>query len=190
MTKKEADKFIDKAIGYAFECHESTNHRYGKNGEHPYSFHLIKANNAGAKFSLLITPNDFRTKAIVRASVYCHDVIEDTRQTFNDVKKVLGEEVAEIVYALTNEKGRNRKERANKKYYDGIKATPYAVFVKLCDRIANVEYSKESGSSMLDKYRQEYPEFMEALYEKGTPYQEMWDYLSELLEESLVENLD
>ena len=37
---------------------------------------------------------------------------------------------AEIVYALTNDKGRTRKERAGEHYYAGIRETPYAPFVK------------------------------------------------------------
>ena len=54
---------------------------------------------------------------------YFHDSIEDARLTYNDVmkiaKKLMSDEQAflatEIVYALTNEKGRNRHERANEK---------------------------------------------------------------------------
>ena len=38
-----------------------------------------------------------------------HDVIEDARQIYNDVRQQLGETVAELAYSLTNEKGRNRK---------------------------------------------------------------------------------
>ena len=33
-----------------------------------------------------------------------HDLIEDTRVSYNDVKGQLGEEAADIIYALTNEK--------------------------------------------------------------------------------------
>jgi hypothetical protein len=33
-----------------------------------------------------------------------HDVIEDCRETCNDVKKATNEEIAELAYALTNKK--------------------------------------------------------------------------------------
>jgi hypothetical protein len=56
------------------------------------------------------------------------------------VKNHLDEGAADIIYAVTNDKGKNRKERAGVKYYEGIRKTPGAVFVKLCDRIANVQY--------------------------------------------------
>lgn len=56
---------------------------------------------------------------------YFHDSIEDARLTYNDVKAIANKYMTseqshyatEIVYALTNEKGRNRAERANEKYY-------------------------------------------------------------------------
>ena len=69
----------------------------------------------------------------------------------------------EIVYALTNEKGRNRAERANDKYYAGIRTTPFASFVKFCDRYANMKYAFTHKTSMAKKYAQELPHFIESL---------------------------
>jgi (p)ppGpp synthase/HD superfamily hydrolase len=113
-----------------------------------------------------------------------HDLIEDTRVSYNDVKKVLGEDAADIIYALSNEKGKNRKERANDKYYTGIRNTPGAVFVKLCDRIANVQYSKMTGSSMFEKYKKENIDFMVGLGRRvGNAYEEMYQYLINLFED-------
>jgi (p)ppGpp synthase/HD superfamily hydrolase len=105
------------------------------------------------------------------------------RVSYNDVKDALGQEVADIVYAVTNEKGKNRKERANDKYYEGIRNTPGAVFVKLCDRIANVQYSKMTGSRMFEMYKKENINFMIKLgREVGNPYEEMFQYLINLFE--------
>lgn len=128
------------------------------------------------KFIHLIPEKD---RDIVLSSAWCHDVIEDTRQTYNDVKNATSLEVAEIVYALTNEKGKTRKERANEKYYNGIRNTPYATFVKLCDRIANIQYSMSQRSRMLEMYRKETPEFINTLYDER--YDEMFEYLEHLV---------
>lgn len=128
------------------------------------------------KFIHLI-PEDFRD--IVLSACWCHDTIEDTRVTYNDVKMATCLEVAEIVYALTNEKGKTRKERANEKYYSGIRNTPYATFVKLCDRIANVQYSMSQRSRMLEMYRKETPDFINTLYDEK--YDEMFEYLENLV---------
>ena len=103
---------------------------------------------------------------------YFHDSIEDARLSYNDVmrqaRQLMTEEQAlmgvEIVYALTNDKGRTRAERAGEKYYKGIRETPYAPFVKLCDRLANVTYSCEAdghrGTRMKDVYKGEMHHFL------------------------------
>ncbi len=53
--------------------------------------------------------------SIVVASAL-HDTLEDTELSYNDLKKAFGEEVAEIVYCVTDELGRKRKERKEKTY--------------------------------------------------------------------------
>jgi (p)ppGpp synthase/HD superfamily hydrolase len=114
-----------------------------------------------------------------------HDLIEDTRVSYNDVEAHLGQEAADIIYAVTNEKGKNRKERANDKYYEGIRNTPGAVFVKLCDRIANVQYSKMTRSRMFEMYWKENDEFMTRLgyaFNNSHEYSEMFEYLINLFE--------
>jgi len=110
-----------------------------------------------------------------------HDLIEDCRVSYNDVKSHLGQEAADIIYAVTNEKGKTRSERANDKYYEGIRNTPGAVFVKLCDRIANVQYSKMTKSRMFEMYKKENEHFIKSL--GGHPQHElhsMFDYLINL----------
>jgi (p)ppGpp synthase/HD superfamily hydrolase len=99
----------------------------------------------------------------VSLAVWGHDLIEDARVSYNDVASMLGHTSAEIIYAVTNEKGRNRKERASTKYYEGIRNTPGAVFVKLCDRIANVQYGSMTKSRMVEMYSKENGEFEKAL---------------------------
>jgi (p)ppGpp synthase/HD superfamily hydrolase len=99
------------------------------------------------------------------------------------VKQHLGQEAADIVYAVTNDKGKNRKERAGERYYLGIRNTPGAVFVKLCDRIANVQYSKMTKSRMFEMYKKENIDFMVSLGRQvGNPYEEMFQYLINLFE--------
>jgi (p)ppGpp synthase/HD superfamily hydrolase len=97
----------------------------------------------------------------------------------------LGQEVADIVYAVTNEKGKNRKERGGVKYYEGIRQTPGAVFVKLCDRIANVQYSKMTKSRMFEMYRKENDDFLTKIgytFNNSHQYSKMFDYLIDLFE--------
>jgi hypothetical protein len=118
---------------------------------------------------------DERDVVPIMFGAYYHDSIEDARLTYNDVMKIarsfMDAEQAlmatEIVYALTNEKGRSREERANEKYYAGIRATPYAPFLKLCDRVANITFScagKDADNlHMKEVYKKEVPHFLASI---------------------------
>lgn len=174
----------EKARDYAIFCHNSTNHKYDK--IYAYSMHLQMVVDVAMKFIHLI-PEEHRDAVI--AGCWVHDVIEDCRETYNDVKKATNEQVAELAYALTNEKGKNRAERANEKYYDGIRSVPFADFIKICDRTANYEYSKKTGSRMAEMYEKEMDDFIKKILGitadkysilDSHPLKEMFDYLIEI----------
>ena len=172
-------------IDWVISQHRDTNHMYDK--YLPYEFHLRMVVEVAKKFQNLITYGADLESVILGA--WGHDLIEDTRVSYNDVKAELGGMAADIIYACSNEKGKNRKERANDSYYSGIRSTPYAVFVKLCDRIANVQYSKMTGSRMFEMYRKENQLFMiqlgwSAEDEYVHEYAEMFAYLIKLFEEA------
>ena len=142
----------------------------------------------GKRYIHLI-PVEYR--AIVLAAVIAHDGMEDARLTYNDIKKIAlncnatEEEatmIAEMVRAVTNDgRGRDRDERMPDYIYKEILETFFAVFVKLCDRLANVNYGLVIGGSMPKKYKRENPHFKSKLY---TPdlYEEMWDELNNFFE--------
>lgn len=155
---------MNKQLEWIFQQHKSTNHMYDK--YLPYEFHLRMASDVCDEFiSLIPNLNDGETsfRNDVKLATFGHDLIEDTRVSYNDVKEVLGHTPAEIIYAVSNEKGKTRKERANSKYYEGIRNTEGAVFVKLCDRIANVRYGILTKSRMPDMYRKENEGFQKSL---------------------------
>lgn len=161
---------------YAIQKHKDTNHFYDT--YLPYEFHLRMVAQVAVDFKYLLS-HYYQVSLIILESCYAHDLIEDARCTYNDVKQEYGEEVAEIVYALTNEKGKNRSERGNEKYYEGIRNTPGADYVKLCDRIANVQYSKLTKSRMFEMYKDENSGFVSKI---GNNYPEMITYLNSLFE--------
>lgn len=157
---------LEQAKKYGIKCHEDTNCLYdGK----PYVTHLEMVYDTALKYIHLIPEEEQEN---VLCACFVHDVIEDCRETYNDVKKATNEQIAELAYALTNEKGKNRKERASDKYYEGIRQTPYATFIKVCDRIANYEYSKQQGSRMAGRYEKEMGDFVSKLYDDR--YKEMF----------------
>ena len=163
---------IDQIRQRAHQLHESVNQTYGDN--HPYGFHLDMVAASVFRWGHLVCADE-RDVLPIFFGAYFHDSIEDARQTYNDVNKIalqwMDEQQAhlatEIVYALTNDKGRTRAERAGEKYYQGIRETPYAPFAKLADRLANITYSCTNTDSdnrhMKAVYRQELPHFLDSI---------------------------
>ena len=143
----------------------------------PYGYHLCQVADAAMKYGHHVADREDDILPIVFGA-YFHDSIEDARLTYNDLLKIAsgmltGEQAlmaTEIAYALTNEKGRNRAERANERYYSGIRSTPYAPFVKLCDRYANISYScnGKNDNRMRMIYQKEWNHFIEAITSDST----------------------
>ena len=149
MTYEEFQACVEKHrpdIEEVRECahmlHESVNQQYDK--KHPYGFHLDMVADSVFKYGHLICQSEHDVLPLFFGAFY-HDSIEDARMSYNDVTKAarlfMDDEqaymAAEMVYALTNDKGRTRAERAGERYYQGIRETLYAPFLKLADRLAN-----------------------------------------------------
>ena len=95
---------IDKALKlptltditeYAISCHRNTNHKY--DGTKPYGHHLSMVEKVANEFQHLLGMTDTFN---VIAACYCHDLIEDTRETYNDVLKRTNKEIADMVGSL------------------------------------------------------------------------------------------
>ena len=120
---------------------------------YPYFYHIKQV-------VKIATELGFDESIIVASAL--HDTLEDTDLSYNDIKKAFGLEVAEIVYCVTDELGRNRKER-KEKTYPKIKSNWKAVVVKICDRIANVNQSKLYNKTLFEMYKKEHQDFTKNL---------------------------
>ena len=107
---------------------------------------------------------------------YLHDSIEDGAISYNKIRKHFGEKVAEMVYCVTDEMGRDRKEKKSKTL-PKTASNPDAIILKLADRIANIEHGGK-----IDMYADEYEAFKGVLY-LNTPESGkiMWKCLDNLL---------
>lgn len=172
------------------------NQKYGDNL--PYSFHLKAVESQGRRFIHLIPDKRVENKLnsfsspesvarVVLLALSAHDLIEDGRMTYNDVKELGEKELgnsnavtmfADIVYCVTDEKGKTRVERKSDKYYKELSENSLAVFVKLADIAANTLYSKLTGSSMYEKYKQEFPNMKSKLYKPE--FKEFFNYVENL----------
>ena len=179
MTKEEFQSYLEKYAQQievirlsAHTLHQNVNQTYGENL--PYGYHLDMVAEGVSEYGYLVCDSENDVVPMFFGAYY-HDSIEDARLSYHDVMNVacdyMTEEQAlmatEIVYALTNDKGRTRAERAGEKYYQGIRETPYAPFVKLCDRLANVTYScadnGELNNRMKEVYKNEMHHFLSGI---------------------------
>lgn len=169
----------------AGQIHDDVNQKYD---DKPYIYHLLLVKDFTIKYLPYVCDDVDDVIPIVFGALF-HDTIEDARLTYNDVmkiaKKYMSDEQAytatEIVYALTNEKGRNRHERANDKYYQGIRETKYAPLVKAADRLANYTYAKSIHSRMEKCYQTEMKQFVkDALTSESGEYLVPLDMINQL----------
>lgn len=176
MTKENFENYlrehsqeIEEIALSAIDLHKSVGQTYDK--ELPYGFHLSMVAENAIKYGHLVVLNINDILPLIFGAYY-HDSIEDARLTYNDVNRTAQRFMsaeqsfvaAEIVFALTNDKGRTRSERAGDQYYLGIRETPFAPFVKLCDRLANMSYSfkvtEDIHNRMQDVYESEWSHFL------------------------------
>lgn len=166
---------LEKLEQAAVALHKEVNQMYGAGLD--YGFHLEMAASYVRKYGSSVA-SDAKDVLILYAAVYFHDAIEDARLTYNNLIEIyldLGLDnrssllAADIVYALTNLRGKTRAERASDEYYRLIRATPFASFIKMCDRLANVAYGTRFGFSdrMAGVYRDENPHFIQAVCEQA-----------------------
>jgi len=135
-------------------------HADQKYGDAPYVKHLTMVRAVLA---------DFGYGGALGVAAWLHDVVEDTPVSRQEVETRFGSDVAELVWAVTGV-GADRKER-NATAYAKIRALPAAAILKLADRIANVEASRDVPKK-LALYRAEWGAFRKALGDLGDP--RMW----------------
>jgi (p)ppGpp synthase/HD superfamily hydrolase len=152
----------DKARAFAVAAHAEQ-----KYGEVPYVTHLQ------AVHAVLV---DFGYTAPFTVAAWLHDVVEDTPVTRDEIEAAFGNEVAELVWAVTGV-GETRPERVHAAY-EKIKKHPDAAVLKLADRIANSEASRDYPKK-LALYRGEHASFKENLGTLGDP--RMWARLERAL---------
>jgi len=153
-----------KAKQFAIEAHNRTGCTYH---DGLVEIHLTDVNNILLKFlrgpevkaETYYSEHEIET---MLCATWLHDVIEDCRVSYNDLHEKFGYWVAEVVYSVTDELGKNRKERAEKTY-PKIAKLDMAILVKLADRYANTKFSKDLGSPMYAAYVKQWPLFKEVI---------------------------
>jgi (p)ppGpp synthase/HD superfamily hydrolase len=125
-------------------------HGEQKYGDFPYTKHLEDVYDVAIELGA--TNEDDLVSALG------HDLLEDTLMTYKLLVSYFGIYVAENIWCVTDENGKNRKER-HEKTYPKLRANQRAVFIKLCDRIANMRNCIKTGNNMIYMYKKEYEHF-------------------------------
>lgn len=157
-------------------------HAWQKYWEHDYLYHLDAVAEVAVSVKL---PEDY----IV--ACYLHDIIEDTSCKFWEITEMFGEFVCNLVYACTDELGRDKSERKSKTY-DKLEGMQKWVLVKLCDRIANCTFSANNSKRKalwylednvkFRKIRNPYPFSCINSDNLNWKYDKLWEMYNESLE--------
>ena len=148
-------------------------HGTQKYGDRPYSYHL-------ALVSQVLSDFGYVADEAIAAAGWLHDVLEDTPTTYEMLVSEFGKEVADIVWAVTNEPGGNRVDRFRKTALK-IQSNKKALIVKLADRIANTEASLKTNPKLYKMYVKEFLLFKELLYNpQDVELMPMWNRLEQL----------
>ena len=88
-------------------------------------------------------------------AAYLHDVVEDTDVKLSDIQTMFGDNVANMVWAVTGVGATRADKMANA--IEKIAKTPGADFVKSADRLSNAAASKaEKKIKLYNRYKQEH----------------------------------
>jgi len=119
----------------------------------PFSIHLDEVYKVTVDFSLDIP---------LRVAAFLHDSLEDTNTSRNYIREKFGPVVDLLVWSVTGV-GDNRQQR-NADIYQKLQDFPTAKDLKVADRIANLESSKNRNlPRFLKMYRSEHEEFSRAV---------------------------
>lgn len=162
---------------FAAQAHDSQSY-----GDQPYTVHLDEVVGV-LNFYLhyMVDKNEgYYLPGVLEAAAWLHDTLEDTDVTHDDLVKHFGGGVADLVEAVSDEPGKNRKERKAKTLPKTRKYGYLAVAIKLCDRIANVKNCVLSRDYRLfDMYKKEHALFRSILYSEVDGLDPMWDHLED-----------
>ena len=118
---------------------------------------------------------------------YLHDTVEDNKAiTLEIIEANFGYRVSKLVGYLTDEPGKNRRERkkaTNEKLSKVPEEFYTALVVKPADRTANfIACHTGANQKLLEMYKREHPEFVRAVFRKGL-CDYLWSRMAEIVGE-------
>lgn len=128
---------IDEYIEFIKMKHNGQTRKQGT----PYYLHPLAV-------SKILKNNGFSDEYQIAALF--HDLLEDTNTTYDEIKGISSEEIANAVKLVTKEKGYKMQE-----YIERIKNNDIAKMVKLADRLHNISETHLASKDFQEKYIKE-----------------------------------
>lgn len=187
---KQNFKLIEDCAKTVFDLHSKENKNYGIL---PYSVHLTVTVNNIIKYSEYLNEEltDEELFVLIIAGFY-HDTLEDLSVTYNElhdiflnklnIKISLIDDILTLVKSLSTQKTGTRKERHSDSYYKQIRETKFASFIKMCDRVANLQLIYPYSINKLAMYQKESISFLSSLNLNEIPNELIKEY------ENLLQN--
>lgn len=138
-----ADTMIQSALAMASLYHRNQKRKYTGEPyiEHPKLVAKIITDYMEACDDIPLFAFDPMDYSVIQSAALLHDTIEDTNATYEEIQKVFGKSVCDLVYFLTDDltpKDGNRKLR-KEKHLEKLLNSPYeAKCLKIADVLANV----------------------------------------------------
>ena len=132
ISKSEDIEFITRAFEFANDLHKE---QFRKSGE-PYINHCLSVTKLLAQY---------KSAPVTLAAGLLHDTMEDCGVTYQEIKTLFNEDVADIVQALTkiknlpNVSAEESTASTHRKLILAMAKDVRAVIVKLCDRLHNMK---------------------------------------------------
>ena len=138
---------LERAIIFATEAHKGQTR---KGDGRPYILHPI------AVMNILNDIKKSNNPYLIAIVAICHDIVEDTDVTLEDIARFFGYNVAAIVGELTSDKDAI-KSTTKAKYLAQkmLNMTSYSLRIKLADRLHNLQDTAFMTTEFKNKYSQE-----------------------------------
>lgn len=145
---EENNKLIRKAFDIALDAHKDQRRKSGE----PYIYHPIDV----AK----IVANEIGLGATSIACALLHDVIEDSEYTYDDLKKIFGKKIADIVNGLTkisvmNHQNISVQSENYRKLLLTLSEDFRVILIKIADRLHNMRTLDSMAASKQRKIASE-----------------------------------
>ena len=147
ISKDEDIEFVTRAFNFANENHKQQKRKSGE----PYINHCL---------SITLMLAKYQSAPVTLAAGFLHDTMEDCGVTYNELKSMFNEDVADIVQAVTKIKNlpnvslEESSASTHRKLILAMAKDIRAVIVKLCDRLHNMrtlQYVNENKQKLISK---------------------------------------